>query len=93
MESIEEDIKIFTGSGVAVMSVSYPLYCSMLWLWGRYLELRLIASAGVEYVDDYCIFLMTEFPGLALLALYYRWSQIGGLHIQGDGLAGERVSE
>jgi hypothetical protein len=65
----------------------------MLWLWGRYLELRLIASAGVEYVDDCCSFLMTEFPGLALLALYYRWSQIGGLHIQGDGLAGERVSE
>ena len=48
---------------------------------------------GVCYVDDYCSFLMTEFPGLALLALYYRWSQIGGLHIQGDGLAGERVSE
>jgi hypothetical protein len=53
---IEEDIKIFTGTGIAVCILSIAA-----WLWGRHLELRLIASAGVEYVDDYCIFLMTEF--------------------------------
>jgi hypothetical protein len=53
---IDEDIKIFTGAGIAVCILSIVAF-----LWGRYLELRLIASAGVEYVDDYAIFLMTEF--------------------------------
>jgi hypothetical protein len=53
---IEEDIKIFTVCGSV-----YGLISIVVWWWGRHLELRLIASAGVEDVDDYAVFLMTEF--------------------------------
>ena len=52
----QEDIKIFTICGSV-----YGFLSVVVWLWGRILELRLIKSAGVEGVDDYSIFLMTEF--------------------------------
>ena len=52
----QEDVKIFTICGSV-----YGFLSVMVWLWGRILELRLINSAGVEGVDDYSIFLMTEF--------------------------------
>lgn len=53
---IKEDISMFAicGSVTGVLSIA-------LWIWGRLLELRLISSVGVQDVDDYPIFLMTEF--------------------------------
>jgi hypothetical protein len=53
---IVEDVTIFT-----ICGTGYCLLAIVLWIWGRLLELRLIASAGVENIDDYSIFLMTEF--------------------------------
>lgn len=53
---IQEDVTIF-----AVCGSLYGLLSVVVWLWGRRLELRLLASAGVEHIDDYSIFLMTEF--------------------------------
>ena len=60
---IEEDVQFFTFCGAV-----YGILSVVLWIWGRLLELRLIASAGVEHVDDYSIFLMTEFRTLETLA-------------------------